>query len=258
MNPALTLDTAMPRRRLLRAYLMEGRYEFLRMLRSPGFSVPFLLLPAGLYLLFGALLYGNEIAKDPKAALFVFLGFSVFGVIGPGMFGFGVTVAMEREQGLMKLKRAMPCPPGAALLAKMIMSTLFVIMIVVTMDAAAPLGHLRLAAGQMVVLSMVNIVGSLPFCALGLFIGTLASAKSAPAVINLLYLPMVYLSEILFNLPASMKWIAMLSPAYHLVQAARAAIGVASEGNPAVHVAFLAATTLIFTLLAIRRLERVG
>src|SRR5215831_7387974 len=134
----------MQRRRLLRAYAIEAKYESLRMLRSPAFAGSFLLLPAGLFLLFGALLFGSEIAKDPKAALFIFMGFSVMGVMGPGMFGFGITIAMEREQGLMKLKRAMPMPRGASLAAKMAMSVLFVTIIMLSMALVAPLGHLRL------------------------------------------------------------------------------------------------------------------
>src|ERR1039458_6657558 len=104
------------------------------MLRAPAFAGPFLGIPVLLYLLFAVLLYGDAMAKDPKAAWSLFMGFSVFGVMGPGMFGFGITIAMEREQGLLKLKRAMPCPPAAPLLAKMLMSMLFVAIIMATID----------------------------------------------------------------------------------------------------------------------------
>lgn len=257
-HPGVSTSASMTLRRIVRAYLTEAKYESLRMLRAPAFAGPFLILPVGLYLLFGTLLFGAEIAKDPKAPLFLFMGFSVLGVMGPGMFGFGITVAMEREQGLLKLKRALPVPRAASLLAKMLMSTLFVVIVMITMAVAAPFGHLHLAPVQMLILCVVSILGSIPFCALGLLIGSLASAKSAPAFVNLLYLPMIYLSGILFPLPASMKWIALTSPAYHLSQAARAAIGATSEGVPAVHVAVLAAMALVFTALAVRRLERVG
>jgi len=249
---------AMSRGRLLRAYAIEAKYESLRMLRSPAFAGPFLVLPAGLYLLFGALLFGAEIAKDPKAAAFIFLGFSVMGVMGPGMFGFGITVATERERGLLQLKRALPTPPAATLLAKMLMSMLFVTIIMVTMAAAAPLGHLRMPALSVLTLSLVNIVGSMPFCALGFFVGSLASAKSAPAFVNLLYLPMIYLSGILFPLPKSAEWISHFSPAYHLAQAGLAAIGAPANGAPAVHLAVLLSVTVIFTALAVRRLARHG
>jgi ABC-2 type transport system permease protein len=248
----------MPRRRRLRSYLMEAKYETLRMLRTPGFAGPFLILPAGLYLLFAVVLFGADIAKDPKAGLFTFMGFATFGVMGPGMFGFGATVAMEREQGLWRLKRAMPVPPAAPLLAKMCMAALFVAIVTFTMIAAAPLGHVRMSGSQFMALSIVNILGALPFCALGLLIGSLATGKGAIALVNAVYLVMTYLSAILIPMPQSIRWIALLSPAYHLEQVAYRAIGAPSEGVLAVHFIVLLGITLVCAWAAIRRLARVG
>jgi ABC-2 type transport system permease protein len=248
----------MPRLRTLRAYALEAKYESLRMLRAPAFAGPFLLLPVSLYLLFAVLLFGAQIGKDPQAALYTFTGFSILGVMGPGMFGFGITVAMEREQGLLKLKRALPMPAAASLIAKMIMSMVFVAIVMATMSAAAPFGHLRLSAGQLLSVSLVNIAGALPFCALGFFIGALVSGKAAPAFVNLLYLPMIYLSGILFPLPKGMAWFALISPAFHLDQLGLASIGAPSYGSPLVHALVLAGITLGFTALALRRLARVG
>jgi ABC-2 type transport system permease protein len=241
-----------------KAYWTESKYESLRMLRAPAFSGPFLLMPVALYLLFGVVLFGAGLSKDPAAGLFTFLGFMVLGVMGPGMFGFGISLATEREQGLLRLKRALPMPPGASMLAKVLMSMLFVAIVMATMFAAAPVAHLQLSLAQVAGLAAVAIPGSVTFCAMGLLIGALVSAKSAPAFVNLLYLPMIYLSGILFPLPASMKWIALASPAYHLSQAARAAMRVPSEGSLLVHLAVLALVTLACSAMAIRRLERVG
>jgi ABC-2 type transport system permease protein len=249
---------ATSRTREWRAYAIEAKYESLRMLRAPAFAGPFLLLPAGLYLLFGVLLFGSEVAKDPKTALFIFMGFSILGVMGPGLFGFGTVIATEREHGLLQLRRALPAPLAAPLVAMMLMSMLFVAMVMASMAAVAPLGHLHLSAPHMLALSLVNILGSAPFCALGFFIGSVASAKSAPAFVNLLYLPMIYLSGILFPLPKSAEWIAHLSPAYHLDQLALAVIGAPNAGVPWVHVAVLAAITVAFTALAVRRIARHG
>jgi ABC-2 type transport system permease protein len=248
----------MSTRRLLHAYLTEAKYECLRLLRSPAFAGPFLGLPVLLYLLFGVLLFGDALGKDPKAALFLFMGFATFGVMGPGMFGFGITIATERERGLFALKRALPMPPAAALLAKLAMSILFVAIIMVTMVAAEPLGHLKLTAAQLAGMSAVNILGAAPFGAIGLFIGTWASAKAAPALVNLLYLPMIYLSGFLIPMPKSLEWIERLSPAFHLHQLALRAIGAPNVGLPLAHVAVLAAVTVVLTALAVRRLARVG
>ncbi|WP_321469964.1 ABC transporter permease [uncultured Paludibaculum sp.] len=249
---------AMPPRRVVRAYAVEAKYESLRMLRAPSFAGPFLLLPAALYLLFAVLLFGPEIAKDPRSALFMYTGFSVLGVMGPGLFGFGISVATEREQGLLKLKRALPMPQAAVLLARMLMSMLFVAIVMASMSAVSPFGGLHLSASQLIAFSLVNVAGAAPFCAMGFFVGSLVSAKAAPAFVNIVYLPMIYLSAILFPLPKSMQWIAVLSPAFHLDQLGLAAMGVASYGSPAVHVIVLAGVTVVFAFFAVRRLARVG
>lgn len=243
---------------LWRAYAIEAKFESLRMLRAPAFAGPFLVLPAALYLLFGVLLFGSQIAKDPKAGVFIFMGFAILGVMGPGLFGFGIVVATEREQGLLQLRRALPAPLSAPLLAMMLMSMLFVAIVMTTMAAVAPLGHLPLSARQMLAFSAVCVLGATPFSAMGFFIGSFASAKSAPALVNLFYLPMIYLSGILFPLPKSAEWIAHFSPAYHLDQLALAAIGGPYAGATLVHLAILAGVTVIFSAIAVRRIARVG
>ncbi len=146
-EPVLT--RAMPGGRLFGAYFTEAKYETIRMLRTPAFAIPFLALPVALYLLFAVLLFGAALRADPKGAMFAFIGFDVFGVMGPGIFGFGMVVALEREQGLLALKRAMPMPPSAYLAAKLCMAMLFGLIVTVTMIIAAlTLGHLPLNAGQ--------------------------------------------------------------------------------------------------------------
>jgi ABC-2 type transport system permease protein len=252
-------DTTMPAGRLRRAYLIEAKYECVRMLRAPAFAIPFLGLPVALYLLFAVLFFGDALRTDPKAAVFIFTGFDVLGVMGPGLFGFGMTLALEREQGLLTLKRALPMPTGASLIAKLLMAMLFGAIVTVTMVAAAvSLGHLPISAGQSLGLAGINILGAAPFCALGMFIGTRTSGKAAPAIANLLYLAMIYLSGILIPLPKSMQAIALASPAYHLDQLVFQILGAASQGAALVHVAVLSGVTLVLAAISVRRLARVG
>ena len=243
--------------RTLRAYAMEAKYEFVRILRLPGFVLPFLLIPVALYLFFGIVLSGG--AKDPKTGLYIFVAFCVLGVMGPGMFGFGVFVATERDQGLLTLKRALPIPAGSYLIAKMCMAVLFAALVMIVMIAAgAIIGHLPLSPARYAALAGVSLLGALPFCAIGLFIGTRASGKSAPAFVNLIYLPMIYLSGFFFPLPESIRWIQFASPAFYVDQLALKAAGMAAWGTVPVHVAVLIGITLLLGIAAIRRLARRG
>ena len=264
----LPTSATMPSRRLLQAYLVEAKYECVRALRAPAFAIPFLLLPIALYVLFGILLAGSMSHGDPTFAKIMFVNWSVFGVMGPGMFGFGMFVAQERDQGLLTLRRALPMPPAAYLLAKMFMTMMFAAIIMFTLIVPAlTLGHLRMSLGQILAISLIDILGSLPFCAVGLFIGTCASGKSAAAFVNLAYLPMMHLGGLFYPLPKSVQPVEFLSPAFHLDklalrvagvpsldQLATGAAGPSSHGSPLFYAAVLLAVTLLFGALAIRRL----
>jgi ABC-2 type transport system permease protein len=254
-----SLARVMSTGRLLGAYLAEARFECLRMFRVLGFSIPFLVLPAALYLLFGVVLFGDAVRNDPTTGKFLFAAFAVFGVMGPGMFGFGATIATEREQGLLTLKRALPAPAGSYLLAKLLMTMLFAFIVMATMiPAALLLGHLPLTFAQCANVTAINILGSLPFCAIGLFIGTRASGKAAIAFVNLIYVPMMHVSGLFYPLPKFLRAISPVWPTYHLQQLVFAALGMSSYGRTAVHVAVLVGVTLLLTALSIRRLARVG
>lgn len=251
--------TVVPARRLLRAYFIEAKYEFVRGLRIPGFSIPFLGLPVGLLLLFGALLFGSAVRSDPATGKFLFTAFAVLGVMGPGMFGFGMGVAVEREQGLLKLKRALPMPPAAYLLAKLFMSMLFGVIVMLTMlIAALTVMHLPVTLGQCVNVSVICILATLPFCAIGLLLGVWTTARTAPAIVNLLYQVMMHLSGLFYPLPKFMQTIAPIWPTFHLQQLVMSALGAPSRGSNLIHAAVLAGLTVLFTLLALRRLRRVG
>ena len=240
-----------------RAYVLEARYELLRLLRTPSFVLPTLLFPALFYLLFGILL--NRSASG-EAARYLLATYGVFGGMGVGLFGFGVTVAMERERGLLALKRALPMPRGAYLLAKMAMAAIFAAMISILLALlAVTLGGVSLQPWQWLVLLAVDVIGVLPFCAIGLFIGTHVGGQGSPAVVNLVYLPMSFLSGLwlpLKLLPAWLSAAAPVWPSYHLAQMALKVVGMDGGGAIAGHVAVLAAVTALCLALAWRRLAR--
>lgn len=242
-----------------RPYVAEAKYETLRTLRTPGFAVPFLLLPIALYLFFGVYLAGSMSKGDPEVAVYMFVNWAVFGIMGPAMFGFGVFVATDRDQGLLALKRALPMPPAAYLIAKMFMAMLFTAIIMASLILAAILvGHPKLTGGQLATVAAVDMLGALPFCAIGLFIGTRTSAKSAPAFANLAYLPMIYLSGLFFPMPKSIHAIQFASPAYYLDQLALRAAGVHVSGSVMIQLAVLAGVTLLLSFFSVRRLGVAG
>jgi len=253
-----SLSPAMPRSRVIGAYLEEARSECLRYMRAPGFMLPIMLFPAMFYLLFGVLMARSNGAD---AARYLLASYGVFGVMSPGLFGFGVSLALERDGGLLTFKRALPMPPGAYLLGKMLMAMVaagVVILLLLTM--AVTLGHVALSPLQAGAMLLTGMLGVLPFCALGMFVGTLIKGQGAPGMLQLVYLPMSFMSGLWFPLPMLPKFlqqIAPIWPSYHLDMVAMAAVGLHGESILA-HVLVLLGFAVGFLLLAARRLRRNG
>jgi ABC-2 type transport system permease protein len=202
-------------------YLKETQYELLRIVRNPGIAVPVLVLPLGLYLLFAFVIGGEWIAKDPNAGIFLYTAFALMAVTMPALFGIGISLALEREMGLLRLKRAQPAPPAAWVVAK-ILAGLILAVVAYTPIAivAVAAGKLALAPGQVMALSAALLLGTIPFSALGLMIGSLASAPAANGWALAAYLPGCYLSGMFFPLPKSMYWQAPIWPQFHVNQLA--------------------------------------
>ena len=255
MDVATTVP--MPRARLLRAYAEEARAEVLRYLREPAFLLPIMLFPAAFYMMFGVLLNrGNA-----DAARYLLASYSTFAVMAPGLFGFGVSLALERGGGLLELKRALPMPPGAYLLGKLLMAVLVALAVgLLMLGLATGLAHLPLTAAQIGRLLLVDALGVVPFCALGLLVGTFIKGQGAPGLLNLLYLPMAFLSGLWFPLQMMPEFLQRLAPAwpsYHLNELALAAVGMGRSASLP-HALVLALFAAACLLLAARRLRRLG
>ena len=257
-SAALADAGRMPAARVLGAYLAEARSECLRYLRNPAFMLPIMLFPGLFYLVFGILMAKSEGAD---AARYLLTSYSVFGVMSPGLFGFGVSLALERDGGLLTLKRALPMPPGAYLLGKMLMAMAAAAVVVLLLLAMAlGLAHVPLTMAQVSALLATDVLGVLPFCALGMFVGTVVKGQGAPGMLQLVYLPMSFLSGLWFPLPMLPKFLQQIAPvwpSYHLDRIALAAVGMAQEAWWP-HALVLVGFAVVFLLLAARRLRRVG
>jgi ABC-2 type transport system permease protein len=152
-------------------------------------------------------------------------------------------------------------PPGAYLLGKMLMAMAAAgLIMLLLMAMAVGLAHVALSPAQAGELLLAGVLGVLPICALGMFIGTLIKGQGAPGMLNLVYLPMSFLSGLwipLPMLPHVLQQVAPVWPSYHLNMVALAAVGV-NDGPLATHLLVLAGFAVVFLGLAARRLRRNG
>ena len=241
----------MPLGRLIRAYLLEIKYETLRMLRMPAFAIPLLVLPIVLYVSIGVFAKGT-----PEDAKKIYSAFAVYAVLGPALFNFGVALAIERDLGVLKMKRALPMPAGAYLSAKLCMAMLFgAIMAAFMLPVGLLLAHVQMSFSQAFWSTVCLILGCVPFSAIGFFICTVANGKVATAVVNLVYYPMMFLVFIPPDKVATS--IKALFPTWHLL-----VLMAASTGLPVQHVwvslLALVGWTVVLGAISLHRFVRLG
>jgi ABC-2 type transport system permease protein len=252
-RPAAGARIRHTRRSALRVYRVEAGHEFLKLVRVPVFAVTTIALPLVFYVIFG-ITFADEQTRGVGATTYMLVTYGAFGVIGAALFGFGVSVAVERGQGWMRLKQVAPMPPMAYFVAKVAMSLAVATIIVLSMFALGALvGGVRLDPQQWLAVGLALVAGALPFSAMGLAFGYLVGPNSAPAVLNLVWLPMAFASGLwipISELPTVVQSIAVALPPYHFVQLALGTIGASEGGSPAVHAAALLGFTALFLLVA--------
>lgn len=235
---ALSLSPAVVpvRARLLKIFLRETQYEFVRAMRTKVFSFSVIGFPVMFYILFGVMNRGESM-HGQIVAKYLLASYAAFGVVGAALFGIGVGLSGERVSGWLELKRASPMPPLAYLLAKCVASIAFGLVIVAILcliGVSAAGVHLSLR--DYIAISTISVLGGIPFACLGLLLAMLLPANSAPGIVNLIYLPMSYCSGLwmpIYLLPKWLQHIAPWMPTYHLSQLMLRVIGYAQGSHTA-------------------------
>jgi ABC-2 type transport system permease protein len=247
MNSSQTMNIM----QTLNIYRLESKFEWLKSIRNPAFALPAILFPALFYSFFGVLM--NQ--HNPEAATYLLCTYGTFGVIGPALFSFGAGLAVERGQGWLDIKDASPMPGSAQIISRLLVSMAFSVMVLVSLGLVAfTFTDVSLSLAQVLTLSIILVFGGLPFCLLGLTLGLLLKAESAPAVVNLVYLPMSFLSGLwipITMLPNFLQSLAEFLPPYHLSQLALKVVALDTGGSVGKHLAILALFSIVFFGLAI-------
>lgn len=230
------------------AFLNEAGAEILSSVRAPEFIIPTIAFPVGFYLLFGVMLNSGA-----ETAGYLLATYGVFAVLGPAIFGFGASIASEREKGWLDLKRAVPLSGASYILAKLTTTLVFsAISLFLLYAAAGFIGGVELPRSVWISLLGVHLIGAIPFALIGITLGFLLSGNGAVAVANVVFLMLSALGGLwlpIFLFPDFMQAFAMILPSFHMGEIA---LGVA--GAPGEH----AVTSSIFAILIMTAILAVG
>lgn len=228
----------------------EIAVELRRTFRLPQFLLPTVLTPAAFYGIFTL-----AIARPPSAdlAAAMLAGYGVFAATGAALFGFGAGVAMEREQGLIELKRVSPMPAGAYVAAKLVAAIVTTALALLLIDLLALAAGVRLAPWTWAALTALHLASAIPFGLIGFGIGMRMGGKAAVAAANALFLGGSILGGLWFPtslLPGWMRLLGEFTPSYHLGQLAHAIVDVETAGSSVGHAAAVTAMAVAAGLYA--------
>jgi len=256
---AIPANLTVPRRSFASLALLfakEAKYEMVKNIRIPIYAASTIFFPMMFYVLFAIVLGPGNPVMRAQSATYSLATLGTFGVMGVALFGFGVSLAMERGQGWLQVKRASPMPLAAYFTAKLVSAMAFSAVIALALMAIGfAFGNVRLSLLQCTELVGILMAAAIPFGAMGLALGYLAKPNSAPALVNLIYLPMSFCSGLwipTFLLPHVLRQVARLLPPFHISQLALRAIGLARDtGSVGGHLQALVGFTLLFLGIAV-------
>lgn len=160
------------------------------LVRQPGFWVPTVLFPAMLYAFFGAGLAGSG-----PAAGYAMASFAVYAVLGVGFYQFGVTVAQDRADPFILWQKMLPGSAFAPWVARVVVGIGFsALAMALVLILGKFLGGVVLTdAAAWGRLAGITVLAALPATLMGTALGSVASARAAVPLANLVFLPLAYL-----------------------------------------------------------------
>jgi ABC-2 type transport system permease protein len=182
-----------------------------------------------------------------------------FGIFSSCFVNLATGLPFRREMGLLKRVRATPLSPGV-FLGGLIVSTLLIgALLSVFVTATGVLFYgVRFYGDRLLPLLLTFAVASASCCALGLALSTLIpNADAAPAIVNFVYFPIVFISGTFFpvNQSSVLARTASLFPVRHVILAVFAGFDPQRSGPSYEwgHLAVIAVWGVVGLVVAIRR-----
>ncbi|MEP6680460.1 MAG: ABC transporter permease [Chloroflexota bacterium] len=179
----------------------------------------------------------------------------VFAVITATYTNLAMSVAMARDEGILKRMRGTPLPAWSYLAGRIIHAVVIAVLLVVIVAAFGALFYnVAVPWAHLPELAVTLVLGAASFCALGLALTAfIPNADAAPAVVNATILPLLFISNVFIRLDGAPAWIDTLSSVFPVRHFANAMLAIYA-GTPLAwsDLAVIAAWGAAGVLLALR------
>jgi imidazolonepropionase-like amidohydrolase/ABC-type multidrug transport system permease subunit len=179
----------------------------------------------------------------------------IIGILGNGLFGAGIRAVQEREANILRRYKVTPISPAPLLIASTVTGWILFMPYVLVMFALAHFVYAMPWPTNIVSILLFATVGITAFRAIGMILAAVAnSMQESQILVQLVYLPMLFLSGATFPVSLFPPWLLLLSqflPATYLVTGTEAMLmrgeGIAQNLLPALA---LVLTTVVGLFLA--------
>ena len=203
----------------------QFRYVNKAFWRNPSRAFFTFAFPLMFLVIFTALLGNGTVhigAMSVKASTYYVAAMASFGVITACYSNIAMTLAFQRDNGILKRIDGSPLP-SSSFLGSRVLHALFVAVLLVAITAGFGRAFYgaELPNGVLLLRFLVMlVVGAMAFCALGLAVtAVIPNADAAPAIVNASILPLLFLSGIFIpfgnGTPTWIMWIARIFPVRH-------------------------------------------
>jgi ABC-2 type transport system permease protein len=206
-------------KRDLRLIAWQIRYEQRAYWRNRGRGIFTFVFPLMFLVIFASINQGARIHSLGGIPFDVFFvpGILAYGLIATTFVNMAISTAILRDQGVLKRMQGTPLPPWAYVAAR-IGSTLVIVlaMTALTLGLGVVAYGVHIRASTLPGLIATLVLGTAAFTTLGIGVTRLIpNAEAAPVVVNLLILPLTFISSIWFpptGMPKALIDIAKLFP----------------------------------------------
>jgi ABC-2 type transport system permease protein len=214
---------------LLATGLSRGRIEVTTFFREREVVVFIFALPAVLLLLLGSI-FNSEHVQVPGVTTgqLYAAGMIAGGIMATSYQYLGISVAVERDQGLLKRLYGTPLPHAAYFIGKIIQVFVCLIAeVALLMIVGVAFYHLHLPStpGKWLTLAWICLLGGTACALLGLGVSSLArSARSVSPIVTLPFLVLEFISGIFVpfsDVPRALQTVAALFPLKWMAQGLR-------------------------------------
>lgn len=239
------------------SWVSYTRFELLRTFRNRRFFVFSLGFPLILYFLIaGPNRHDTNFGGSGlPAPLYYMVGLASFGTMS-AMLSTGARIAGERQVGWNRQLRLTPLSPRAYLRAKVLTAYMMALVTLSLLYISGATLGVSLPAHDWVQMTLLILVGLVPFAALGILIGHLVTVDSIGPVMGGTVSLLALVSGTWFPISDSgfLHDVAQNLPSYWLVQASHVALG--GDAWPARGWIVMAVWTVVLAALARRAYRR--